>query len=317
MTASAPAAVVHVAAAAIFDSQGRVLIARRPAHVDQGDLWEFPGGKLEPGESVEEALCRELWEEIHIRPTAYRPLIRVPYQYPGKRVLLDVWRVDAFTGTPHGREGQPVRWVGLDELTGYSFPAANRPIVAAVRLPERYLITGDFQSSDDFLSRLERALRRGIRLVQLRVKGERGADLAPLQAAVDLAHRFGATVLLNGDAAHAQRLGADGVHLSASQLDALAARPVPEDRWCGASCHSEEELRRAAAIGVDYVLLSPVLPTQSHPGAPSLGWQRFAELAAQQPFPVYALGGLSDADLSRAFSCRAQGVAAIGAYWGR
>ena len=90
---------VHVAAAAIFDDRGRVLISRRPAHLHQGDLWEFPGGKLEPGESVESALHRELYEELGICVQAARPLIRVLHDYHDKSVLLDVWRVDNFTGT--------------------------------------------------------------------------------------------------------------------------------------------------------------------------------------------------------------------------
>jgi len=315
MTADLPA-VVHVAAAAIFDRRGRVLIARRPPHVHQGDLWEFPGGKLEPGESVEQALRRELWEELHITPLRSRPLIRVPFQYPDKRVLLDVWRVDEFAGEPHGREGQPVRWVAPGELPGYAFPAANRPIVAAARLPERYLITGSFADDADFLARLRRALNQGIRLVQLRFK-ERAPARATLVDAMRMARAAGAAVVVNGDLALALDLEADGIHLTSGDLRRLSARPVPPDLWCGASCHDADELAHAVALGVDFAVLSPVCATASHPGAAPLGWERFKALIADLPLPVYALGGLGDADLPQALSCRAQGVAAIGAYWGR
>lgn len=139
---------IHVAAAVIRAVDGRVLIAKRPLDKHQGGLWEFPGGKVEAGESVEAALARELAEELGITVTAAQPLIQVRHDYPDKQVLLDVWQVLAFSGEPHGAEGQPLAWVEPAQLPGYSFPAANRPIVAAARLPDRYLITPDARRSN-------------------------------------------------------------------------------------------------------------------------------------------------------------------------
>ena len=124
---------VHVAAAVIRGVDGRILIARRADTQHQGGLWEFPGGKVEAGESVEAALGRELKEELGIVVEAARPLIQVQHDYPDKQVLLDVWEVSAFTGEPHGAEGQPLAWVAQRELADYAFPAANQPIVAAAR----------------------------------------------------------------------------------------------------------------------------------------------------------------------------------------
>jgi 8-oxo-dGTP diphosphatase len=307
---------LQVAAAAVVGPDGRVLIARRPAAVHQGGLWEFPGGKLEPGETAEQALSRELWEELGIRPTRYRPLIRIPHRYPDRSVLLDVWRVDAFTGSPAGRQGQPLRWVEPDALPGYAFPAANRPIVAAARLPDRYLITPDCDHQASFLESLKAAVGRGCRLVQLRAPA-----LAPdafetlARAAIAVCHALGARILLNAAPEVAVGLGADGVHLSAHQLRTLAARPVGEQIWCAASCHDQEELARAQAIGVDFAVLSPVRPTATHPDARPLGWPGFKRLVAAAPFPVYALGGVGPADLPQAFAARAQGVAAIRSLW--
>jgi 8-oxo-dGTP diphosphatase len=150
---------VHVAVAAIFDDQGRVLISQRPAHVHQGGLWEFPGGKLEPGETAVNALRREIYEELGITVQTVRPLIRIMHDYPDKAVLLDVWRVDDFTGKPAGCEGQAIEWVVVENLGDYLFPAANIPIIMAASLPDRYLITPE-PGLDHyrFLGALERVL---------------------------------------------------------------------------------------------------------------------------------------------------------------
>ena len=124
---------VHVAAAVIRGTDGRILIARRADTQHQGGLWEFPGGKVEEGEAVERALARELEEELGIRVEAARPLIQVQHDYPDKQVLLDIWKVTRFLGEPFGKEGQECRWVPLAELHNYHFPDANGPIVARLQ----------------------------------------------------------------------------------------------------------------------------------------------------------------------------------------
>jgi len=162
---------IHVAAAAIFDEQHRVLLSKRPAHVHQGSLWEFPGGKLEAGETVEEGLRRELQEELGITPVLSRPLIRIAHDYPDKSVLLDVWRVDGIHGVPRGLEGQQIQWVPVAQLPSYAFPAANLPIIKAVCLPEYYLITPEpGREAASFLAGLEYSLSQGVSLLQLRAK---------------------------------------------------------------------------------------------------------------------------------------------------
>lgn len=312
-TPTTAADLLHVAAAVIVDGRGRVLIAQRPAAVHQGGLWEFPGGKVESGEDVRSALARELWEELHIRPRVARPLIRVPYHYPDRAVLLDVWRVERYDGTPEGREGQPIRWVELSRLREFAFPAANSPIVSAATLPELCLITGPAANEAEFLVRLQRGLEQGPRMVQLR--GEALSDRLIAQAQM-LCARAGALLVLNGDPARAERLRLEGVHLPAWRLAALEERPLPRDRWVGASCHDAAELARAVAVGVDYALLSPVAPTPSHPERAALGWERFCALVRDCPIPVYALGGMRPEHLPQALASRAQGIAAIGAWWG-
>jgi 8-oxo-dGTP diphosphatase len=128
-----------------------------------------------------------------------------------------------------------------------------------------------------------------------------------------LAHECGAKVLLNGDVALAQEVRADGVQLTSIQLAELKARP--EIDWCAASCHSADELRRAETLGCDFALLSPVLPTKSHPGAPHLGWEKFAAMAAGSTIPVYALGGLNQEDMQTAWQHGAHGIALLRQAW--
>lgn len=308
---------IHVAAAVIVNPAGEVLLALRPMEKHQGGLWEFPGGKVEPGEAVVAALDRELHEEIGIRVTRARPLIRVQHRYPDKAVLLDVWRVDGFDGVPHGREGQAIEWVAPEALPQRAFPAANLPIVTAARLPECYLITPEPGEFDDFLQRLEQSLEDGIGLVQLRAKSLSDADYKALaRLAVALCHCHGARLLLNAPPQWVEEVGADGVHLSSARLMALSERPLGRNLWVAASCHNALELQHALGIGADFALLSPIKPTQSHPEATPLGWSQMQALIDPLPMPVYALGGMSRTDLPDAFEYGAQGIAAIRALWG-
>ncbi|UTW14085.1 Nudix family hydrolase [Marinobacterium rhizophilum] len=307
---------IHVAAAVILDRDQRILLARRPDDKHQGGLWEFPGGKVEAGESAADALARELHEELGIEVRRARPLIQIPHHYADKSVLLDVFVVDAFDGQAHGREGQPVRWVHTAELSDYRFPAANRPILAAARLPARLLITGTAQAPAEYVARTERALAMGLRWVMLRAPELADADFCELyRQLLGLCDAAGATLAVNCDLALANRLEARALHLNRHRLAQLSGRDAFKGEWLSASCHDEAELSRAAKLGLDFVTLSPVAPTPSHPEAELLGWPGFARLCAQATLPVYALGGMAEADLETAWAQGGQGVAAISAWW--
>lgn len=308
---------VHVAAAVIRGADGRVLIARRPDDKHQGGLWEFPGGKVEAGEPVQVALARELEEELGIRVEQARPLIRVAHDYPDKQVLLDVWEVSAFSGEPHGAEGQPLAWVAPRELPGYEFPAANRPIVQAARLPERYLITPDGLEPQEIVQGIRAAVASGIRLIQLRAPNMYSPEYRDL--AVDAVGLCAgkAQLMLKGPLEWLGDFPSAGWHLTGEQLRKYApnGRPFPAERLLAASCHSAEELALARAMGVDFVTLSPVQPTESHPGEPALGWDAAQALIEGFDQPVFLLGGLGPQDIERAWQIGAQGVAGIRALW--
>ncbi|WP_010321702.1 Nudix family hydrolase [Marinobacterium stanieri] len=307
---------IHVAAAVIRDRRGRILIARRPDDKHQGGLWEFPGGKVEPGEPVADALSRELEEELGIRVTSARPLILIPHHYPDKSVLLDVWDVDGFEGEAHGAEGQPIEWVSPEALDDFEFPAANVPILNAARLPERLLITGDADSAESYSQHLSSALANGITQAVLRAKTLNEDEFAAVYAQLKpLCDQSRATLGVNASVKQANALGTEHLHLTSGRLEQLEGRSEFKGRWLSASCHNAEQIRMAEQKGLDFITLSPVNPTASHPGEPVLGWDAFTDLVAESVLPVYALGGMTDADVKRARECGAQGIAAISAWW--
>jgi len=314
MKSTAP---VHVVAGVIQDARGRILLARRTAGRDLAGLWEFPGGKVDAGETPEQALARELHEELGIHVQASVPLIAVAQAYRNKRIVLDVRRINAWTGNAVGREQQALAWAPPAKLASYPMPPADRPVVAALRQSDRYLITPEPEPSqrEMFLANLDRALAAGVRRVQLRSLASDPVTLHPLaEAVLKRCRAVGAELLINGHVELARALGV-GVHLRAAQCMALAERPLPGKFTVAASCHDAAELRHAEEIGVDFVVLGPVAATPTHPGRPPLGWDGFARLREAVALPIYALGGMAAADLANARAHGAQGIAAIRGMW--
>jgi 8-oxo-dGTP diphosphatase len=310
---SAP--IVPVAAAVLLRSDGRVLLAQRLQGTPYAGYWEFPGGKAEPGESMRDALVRELQEELGIELTRAAPWLMQRYVYPHAHVELHFFRVFAWRGEPHGRDGQAIAWQTPGAFDVEPLLPANASILRALQLPSVYAITmAEDLGEGAFLERAKAALTGGLKLVQLREKswpGERIRRFA--ERLLPLARTAGARVLLNGDANTARELGCDGVHWPATVL--RGARDRPADLVCAASCHGEAELARAAALRLDFAVLGPVAATPSHPDAVPLGWSRVGELLRATPIPVYALGGLERADLETAVDHGAHGVALRRAAW--
>lgn len=307
--------IVDVAAAVLQRPDGSFLLAQRPPDKIWAGYWEFPGGKIEVGETPYHALVRELREELGITvTTAYPWLLRV-FTYPHATVRLHFFRVTAWSGELHPHEGQQFSWQHATEVVVVPLLPANAPILRALELPDLYAISNAAElGCEEFMLRLERALQNGLRLIQLREKHLSAHELAAFaEQVVQLAHSYSAKVLINGDAELAQRVGADGVHYTATQLLQCSGRPMMP--WCSASCHNAAELQRAGELGFDCALLSPVLPTQSHPGAAHLGWEKFAGLASQATLPVYALGGLTQADKQSAWQHGAHGIALLRQAW--
>lgn len=307
---------IDVVAAVIQKPDGSFLLAQRPEGKVYAGYWEFPGGKVEAGESPIAALSRELHEELGVEVVTAYPWIIRDFDYPHADVRLHFFRVREWRGVLHGREAQAFAWQRLAAIDVAPVLPANGPIFAAMALPEVYGITGfPFAESASALARVENALDRGLRLVQVRAKDWPQAGLDVFAAAVvERAHRRGAKVLINGDAGLAARSGADGVHLTSDQL--LAAATRPELSMVAASCHNAVDIAKAEALQLDFAVLGPVCATPTHPGAQLLGWEGFRNLASTARIPLYALGGLAAADLQQALACGAQGIAMVRGSWG-
>lgn len=311
-----PAPRLEVAAAVILRADGKFLLAQRPAKKIYAGYWEFPGGKIENGESAEQALKRELHEELGIDVERAFPWITRDYVYAHAAVRLRFFRVVVWRGEPRGKEGQRFSWQSTRELAVSPLLPANGPVLRALDLPAVYGISNAAElGMEEYLRRLERALARGLRLFQIREKQLQEHELHAFAArAMAAARRHGARMLVNGSIEIARVLNANGVHLTAGQLMKLGSRPT-ELELAGASCHDAQELARAAEIGVDFVVLGPVLPTPSHPGLAELGWNRFKALIKDFPLPVYALGGMREADAATAWQAGAHGISMMRGAW--
>jgi 8-oxo-dGTP diphosphatase len=303
------AGIVRVAVAVLQRPDRRVLLAQRLPGTPYPGYWEFPGGKLEAGESVRAALARELDEELGIEIERAAPWLVQRYAYAHAHVELNFFRVFAWRGEPRGRMGQAIAWQAPGAFDVTPLLPANAAILRSLELPPIYGISmAEDLGEEVFLRRARTAIADGLQLIQLREKSwpvERLRRLA--DRLLPIAQAAGARVLLNGDPALAMRLGCAGVHWTSASLRRATARP--EGMLCAASCHDSAELARAAKLGLDFAVLGTVAATPSHPDAEPLGWARVAELLRATPLPVYALGGLSRNDLDTAVAHGAHGIA--------
>ncbi|WP_217808740.1 Nudix family hydrolase [Derxia lacustris] len=317
---TAPRRIVEVAVGVLLRADGRFMLGSRPAGKPYSGYWEFPGGKLEIGETVAEALARELDEEIGITldphdPHAVRPWCTIEHVYPHAHVRLHFMRVVSWQGEPHGREGQTLRWVALHEAAPAPLLPAALPCLHWLELPPVLALSqAGALGLGGFLARLDAALAKGLRFVELREPGMAPDDFNRLfDATLDRVRAAGAKLVVHSMHGLEWASRADGVHLSGADLAALAARPdLP---LVGASVHSRAEIDRAAALGLDYAVLGHVLDTPSHPGVAPLGWDAFAALVRDAGLPVYAIGGLDADQVEPAQASGAHGVALMRAAW--
>ena len=297
-------------AAAVIERPGGFLLAQRPEGKPYPGYWEFPGGKIEPGEDPRAALVRELREELGIEVTAATPWITRIYTYTHATVRLHFFRVTAWEGEPQPLEDQAIRWQVMGKPDVAPMLPANAPVLAALDLPAVMVVSDAARMGiDAWIAALaERALVERM-LVQLREKAMDRQKLQHLLSrALVRAEPFGSRVVVNSDGGRFPQCG--GLHLTAAELMKTGQRP--EGTLVGASCHDEREIDHAAGIGVDYIVVGPVKETASHPGATPLGWARLEALIRDRPMPAYAIGGLGRADLAEAKQRGAHGVALLG-----
>ena len=298
---------IEVAAAVLQRPDGTFLLAQRPAGKIYAGYWEFPGGKLEPGEEAAHALARELHEELGVEVRQAFPWIARVYEYPHGTVRLHFFRVVSWKGEPHPREDQAIAWQKLDAVSAAPMLPANAPVLAALALPGEYAITDAARFGiATMLERVEQRLAGGLKLLQIREptlsQGDRELFTAQV---IGLAHRYGCRVLTKAACA-----GADGRHFTAAELMQLTSRP--RDGLAAASCHDRRELDRAMALELDFAVLGPVLEKGA---AEPLGWRGFADVVRGATMPVYAIGGLRPGHVEAAWRHGAHGLAMIRGAW--
>lgn len=295
---------IEVAAAVLLRADGSFLLAQRPADKVYAGYWEFPGGKVEPGEPPAQALARELEEELGIDIAEAYPWLTRVFTYPHGTVRLQFYRVLSWKHEPHPREDQAIAWQAVDAPMLAPMLPANAPVLASLALPGEYAITCAAElGTAEMLGRLERALERGLKLLQVREpEMEDESRRLFTRQAIGLAHRYGCKVLTK-----APFPGADGIHFTAAELMRLLVKP--KEGLAAASCHTRAELERAMQLELDFAVVGPVRDKAA------IGWDRFAALAADSSIPVYAIGGLSSADRREAWRAGAHGIAMIRAAW--
>ncbi|MES1988903.1 MAG: Nudix family hydrolase [Pseudomonadota bacterium] len=320
--------VTHAAVGVIQREDGWVLLAERPVGKPWAGYWEFPGGKVEDGETPQQALKRELQEELGIEVTSLYPWLTRSFDYeakynaagqldsPAKTVKLHFFIITKWDGEPRSLENQLLIWQPPEKIEVSPMLPANAPIFAALTLPSNYAITNLSELGEDlFFERLKMSLDSGLKMLQLREKQLSTQEFQTFaERVIMLAAPYKAKVLINSSNQPAStKLNAAGIHFNSKDLMQLQAKP--EGVICGASCHNDEQLAYAAALGLDYVMLSPVKATRSHPDEAPLGWGKFAQLIADYALPVYALGGMAPTDLHEAKLHGAHGIAMLRSAW--
>jgi len=326
-------------AVAVIVKDNRVLLSKRAKNVHQGGLWEFPGGKFEADESIDQALLREIKEELGIHIKQSQPLIKLIHHYPDKSVLLETQLITQFEGKQYsindkteqyGLEGQAVKWVKREELDTYQFPQANKPIINALCLPDRYLISpdqlsekADSQSIKQFLEEFSQSCQYH-KLIQLRIKSLENKQLNKmLEMLFEIAQKQQVQVLVNSSMCLEQfnKQLSSGMHLTSAHLYDKQFIKQYRTRFpqkiLAASCHCQKDIEQANELELDFIVISPVKKTTSHPGQEPVGWMQFNKLTDIAKIPVFALGGMKRADIKEAQKHGAQGIAAISSLWNR
>ena len=317
---------LHIAVGVIRNSRNQVLLSRRLLDVHQAGLWEFPGGKLEPEETVGKALSRELEEELALTVNSAQPLIKIYHDYEAYSVLLDVWQVDLWdsdlldNSECYGREGQKIEWVDISKLAERDFPEANKPVIKAIQLPKFYLICpepeGDFE---DYIKTFSACISAGVRLFQLRFSDDLQyvRDQLLVRELIEMCRSSDSRLLMNSSPEVTMKSGVHGVHLNSKRLMKLNERPLDKTFLVSASCHDSRELDHAYKIDVDFAVLSPVNRTTSHQAVKPLGWEKFKSLVEPLAIPIYALGGMQAEDMGRSWISGGQGISVLSGVWGQ
>lgn len=315
MTTSLVKPRIDVAVAVVFNTHGQVLWGCRPEGKPYAGYWEFPGGKVEPDETVWQALVRELKEELDITALEGGPWFRIEHDYEHANVRLHLYRVWRFDGSPKSLENQRFTWASLDSSDLSPILPATEPLLPKLAQPTVMALSNYEAGFEACAKRLEQGLSRATMpiYVQFREKTLKGdALIQAFEHCYGLCQKTGQVMLLNSDtwinlAVHLDALPCP-LHLTQAHLLSGQFQGV---QCAGASVHDTDSLHMAFDRGLSYAVLGAVKPTSSHPGQPGLGWQGFLDSALGARLPVFAIGGLAWGDMPDARRHGAHGIAML------
>ncbi len=305
--------IIKAVVGVLRNESGQILIAKRQDHQFMAGFWELPGGKIEGDETTGQTITRELNEELGIKINALSLHQTMQYTYADRAVELWIYNIDQYQNTPSGLEGQKIAWSSIQDLNNYQLLPTMKAFIDSITLPNKYWITpsSDHQSKA-WIEKFDEKITQDISLIQLRSKVE--LDSHFIKDLNSKCQQNRVKLLLNIPNKTFDKTCCDGWHITTSEMLNLKQRPCADDKLLGVSTHDLNEALNAQAIGADFVVISPVQATQTHPDTVPIGWDAAQEVVNKLNIPVYFLGGMGLEDLDKALEIGAQGIAGVSAF---
>jgi 8-oxo-dGTP diphosphatase len=305
--------IIKAVVGVLRNESGKLLIAKRQNHQFMAGFWELPGGKIEGGETTEETIIRELNEELGIKVNALSLHQTMQHTYTDRLVELCIYNVDQYQNTPLGIEGQQIAWVSVQELHNYQLLPTMKAFIDSITLPNKYWITtSSNHQGEAWMKKFDEKITQGISLIQLRSKTT--LDNHFIAELHNKCRQHNTKLLINTIDKSFNETYCDGWHLTTNEMLNLKSRPCADDKILGASTHDLNEALKAQELGADFVVISPVQATKTHPDTIPLGWDAAIKVVNKLNIPVYFLGGMGLNDLDRTLKIGAQGIAGVSAF---
>lgn len=292
------------------NSSAQLLITKRQKHQFMADFWELPGGKVELGETPIDAINRELNEELGITNIQLDLFKTMTHKYPDRQVDLRIYQVQNYQRNVHSAEGQKIAWVDIEDLKNYALLPTMKAFIASIILPDKYWISPNIDhESDLWMQQFRQKLKQNISLIQLRSQSILKPDF--IQKIQQECRQNQVKLLLNTPNKNFNQTDIDGWHLTTAQMHKLKKKPCSDNQLLGASTHNLQEALSAQNLGADFVSISPVQATKTHPDTTPIGWKAAKEVVDRLNIPVYFLGGMGIKDLDKSRKLGAQGIAGV------